>query len=134
MIEEIKYKNQIIAIVVKKKFKKDGIVFFTPNEFSQQLAYMNRPKGYKIEAHVHKPIPRKVDYTRETLFIKRGKVKVDLFSQTKKFIKSLIVETGDVLMLAHGGHGFSMLKPTEIIEVKQGPYIGFEDKERFEFK
>ena len=35
-------------------------------------------------------------------------------------------------MLVAGGHGFEMLEPTEIIEVKQGPYSGDQDKTRFE--
>lgn len=131
MGEIIKFKDEILAIVIRKRFKKDGIVFFTPHEFSQQLAYMNHPTGYKIEPHVHKSVPRKVVYTRETLFVREGKVKVDLYTQKKKYIKSLILLAGDVILLAHGGHGFTMLKPTEMIEVKQGPYTGQDDKERF---
>ena len=34
-------------------------------------------------------------------------------------------------MLVAGGHGFEMLEPTEMIEVKQGPYSGDQDKSRF---
>lgn len=132
MIEEIKYRKEVIAVVVRRGYKKDGISFFTPNEFSQQLAYMQRPAGYRIEAHIHRPVPRSVDYTRETIFVRKGTVKVDLYSQEKKFVKSIVLKTGDVILLAHGGHGFTMIKPTEMIEVKQGPYVGFEDKEKFE--
>jgi len=36
-----------------------------------------------------------------------------------------------VILLAFGGHGFEMLAPTEMIEVKQGPYAGDADKTRF---
>jgi hypothetical protein len=34
-------------------------------------------------------------------------------------------------MLAHGGHGFKVLKEVQMIEVKQGPYSLAEDKTKF---
>ena len=110
---------------------KEGIEFFTPNDFSQQLAYMNRPAGYKIAPHVHNKVQREVFYTQEVLFIKKGKVKIDFYDNDKNRIETRILETGDVIMLASGGHGFEMLEPTEMIEVKQGPYAGEDDKTRF---
>ncbi|MBI4929791.1 MAG: hypothetical protein HY841_03440 [Bacteroidetes bacterium] len=131
MIEQIKHDNQLLAIIIPSKFEKQGIHFFTPNEFSQQLAYMNRPAGYVIEPHIHNPVPREVTYTQEVLFIKSGKLRIDFFDNDKKYLQSKILKTGDVILLASGGHGFEMLEPTEMIEVKQGPYIGEEDKTRF---
>ena len=37
-----------------------------------------------------------------------------------------------MVLLAYGGHGFEMLQDSEIIEVKQGPYAGDQDKTLFE--
>ena len=45
MIEKIIHKNIIIAIIIRNDYKKDGIEFFTPNNFSQQLGYMSHKKG-----------------------------------------------------------------------------------------
>ena len=95
---------------------------------------MKRPKGYKIPAHIHKPVPREVKYTQETLFIKVGRVEIKFYDEKKEFLESRILKTGDVILLVSGGHDFFMLEDTEIIEVKQGPYAGEEDKERFEGK
>lgn len=131
MIEQIKQGNDILAIIIRTSFSKEGIEFFTPNNFSQQLAYMNRPAGYKIAPHVHNKVQREVFYTQEVLFIKKGKVKIDFYGNDKKYIDTCILETGDVIMLASGGHGFEILESTEIIEVKQGPYAGENDKTRF---
>ena len=111
---------------------KDGIEFFTPNSYSQQIGYMNRPAGYVIAPHVHNPIVREVQYTKEVLYIKSGKMRVDFYSEVQEYIESTILEAGDVILLAYGGHGFEMLEPTEVIEVKQGPYAGDQDKTRFE--
>ncbi len=127
----ITHNATVLAIIIPASFKQDGIEFFTPDEFSQQLAYMNRPKGYIIEPHVHKKVERAVHYTLETLFIRSGKVKIDFYTQDKEYIQSEVLSSGDVILLASGGHGFTMLEPTEIIEVKQGPYAHEMDKERF---
>lgn len=132
MIEQIKYNETILGIIIRADFKKEGIAFFTPNDFSQQLGYMNRPEGYVIPPHVHNVIERKVDLTQEVLFIKSGKVRVDFYDETRQYLESRILEQGDVVLLAHGGHGFQMLEPSEMIEVKQGPFCGEMDKVRFD--
>ncbi len=133
MIEIIKYKNKIYGIILRKKLKlkSNSIKFFTPNSFGQQLGYMHRPKGYKIPPHKHKLNIRKVSYTQEVLFLKKGTVKVNFYHQSKKFYKSKIIKQGDVLLLAFGGHGFEMLKNSELFEVKQGPYSKSKDKKIF---
>lgn len=133
-IDRVFCENKLLAIIIRSDYRKEGIEFFTPNEFSQQLAYMNRPAGYKIAPHVHNKIQREVFYTQEVLFIKSGKVKVDFYTDDHGFHDSRILETGDIILLASGGHGFTMLEPTEMIEVKQGPYAGEADKTRFEGK
>jgi mannose-6-phosphate isomerase-like protein (cupin superfamily) len=132
MICVIKTTQKILAIIINKDFKKEGIEFFTPDDFSQQLAYMNRPEGYIIPPHVHNLVPREVTLTQEVLFIRSGKLRVDFYDDDKKYLESKILTAGDVILLAGGGHGFEMLEPTEMIEVKQGPYSGEEDKVRFD--
>lgn len=132
MIRRIEKDGELIALVVPHDHTPEGIEFFTPNEFSQQLAYMKRPAGHRIPAHVHHEVPREVLFTREVLFIRRGRARMDLYTQQREPVASVVLEGGDVILLASGGHGMTMLEETEIIEVKQGPYAGAEDKERFE--
>ncbi len=131
MIERIQHKDEVLAIIIRVSFCKDGVDFFTPSTYSQQLGYMNRPAGYVIAPHVHNPVLREVQYTKEVLFIKSGRLRVDFYSEQQEYLESAVLEAGDVILLAYGGHGFEMLKPTEIIEVKQGPYAGDHDKTRF---
>lgn len=132
MIEKIIHNDQLLAIILRRNYHKEGIEFFTPDDFSQQLGYMNRKKGYIIEPHVHNPAERQVHYTKEVLFIKSGKTRVDFYDENQNYInKSTILETGDVILLAYGGHGFEALEDLEMIEVKQGPYVGDHDKTRF---
>ena len=120
-----------LAVILRRSFKREGIEFLTANDYSQQLGYMNRPAGYVIPPHVHNPVAREVRYTKEVLFVKSGRVRVDFYTEEQAYIESTILETGDVILLAYGGHGFTMLEATEMIEVKQGPYVGNHDKTRF---
>lgn len=132
MIENITHGDQILAVLLHTDYQAEGIKFFTPNDFSQQLGYMNRPQGYIIPPHVHNPVPREVQFTKEVLFIKSGKVRIDFYDDNQNYLESRVLRQGDVILLAFGGHGFEMLEPTEMIEVKQGPYAGEADKTRFE--
>jgi len=131
MIENIKYNDQLISVIIRSQYYAEGIKFFTPDNFSQQLAYMRREKDYVIQPHVHNLVKREVSYTHEVLFIKSGRVRVDYFDDNKNYLESRVVNQGDVVLLSGGGHGFYMLETSEIIEVKQGPYAGDGDKTRF---
>lgn len=131
MIEQIVYQNILLAIIIKNSYQQSGIKFFTPDEFSQQLAYISRPKGHIIEPHIHKHLERKVVLTQEVLLIKSGMVRVDFYDQEQNYVDERILSKGDVILLAAGGHGFEILEDAEIIEVKQGPYVANEDKIRF---
>jgi len=131
-IQRICHDNIELALIIRRTYRKDGIEFFTPSTYSQQIGYMNRPAGYVIAPHVHNPVPREVHYTKEVLLIKSGRVRVDFYSEAQVYLESTVLEAGDVILLAYGGHGFEMLEPTEMIEVKQGPYAGDRDKTRFE--
>ena len=132
MVENILNNEKTLAIIIRSNYKKDGIEFFTPNDFSQQLGYMKHRRGHVINPHTHNIIPREVKLTQEVLYIKTGSVRVDFYDNNKNYLESRVLYTGDVILLADGGHGFEMLEETEMIEIKQGPYLEEEDKVRFE--
>ncbi len=131
MIESVNTGGITLAFILRTDYHAEGIQFFTPNEFSQQLGYMNRPRGYVIPPHVHNPVAREVQFTKEVLIIRSGKVRVDFYDDDQSYLESRILNQGDIVLLAFGGHGFEMLEASEIVEVKQGPYAGEEDKTRF---
>lgn len=126
--------QKTLAIIIKKEFTTDGIKFFTPDDFSQQLAYMHHKKGKKIRPHTHNAVKREVNFTQEVLYLKKGKLKVDIYRKDRSYLKTHILDEGDVILLAGGGHGFEVLEDIEMIEVKQGPYAGDMDKTHFEGK
>lgn len=131
-IDRIEHAGALLALIVRREFADPGIHFFTPNELSQQLAFMRHPTGKVIGAHVHNPVARTVVFTQETLFIRRGRLRVDFYDNDQVYLESRELRGGDVILLVQGGHGFEVLEDLEMFEVKQGPYAGEADKTRFE--
>jgi mannose-6-phosphate isomerase-like protein (cupin superfamily) len=132
MIKKVFHNHKLLALVVPKDYSEPGIHFFTPHEFSQQLAYIRHPSGKILDSHVHNPVLREVQLTQEVLFIRRGRLRVDLYDDQRNYLESIVLNEGDVILLASGGHGFEILEEVEMIEVKQGPYTGDWDKTRFD--
>jgi mannose-6-phosphate isomerase-like protein (cupin superfamily) len=131
MIKKVYDGDNLLAIIISNEFNEPGIHFFTPDDFSQQLAYMRHPKGKTIIPHSHNPVPRQIEYTQEILFIKSGKIRVDFYDLDQKYLESYILSQHDVILLIKGGHGFEVLEELEMFEIKQGPYVGENDKTRF---
>ncbi len=124
MIDMVRSGDRLLAVIVSRNYQEHGIHFFTPDEFSQQLAFMRHPAGKVIEPHVHNPVSRNVQYTQEVLIVKSGKLRVDFYDQERKYLESRIPRGGDVILLASGGHGFETLEEVEMVDVKQGPICG----------
>lgn len=130
-MKEIRYRDNLLAIIIPHDYHKPGISFFTPDELSQQLAYMEHPSGHEIIPHVHNPVKREVSYTKEVLVLRKGKLRVDFYDDDRNYVESHVLEGGDVLLLVSGGHGFKVIENLEMFEIKQGPYAGDQDKTRF---
>ena len=131
MIENIYYSGELLAVIIRSSFQEPGVHFATPDAFSQQLAYMKHPAGKIIDPHIHNQVTRQVHFTQEVLVIRAGRIRVDIYTQSQNYLESRELKAGDVILLAAGGHGFEVLEDLEMIEVKQGPYVGLLDKVRF---
>jgi cupin fold WbuC family metalloprotein len=128
---EIVKDGEIFALVLRKEFSRPGPHFFTPGEFSQQLGLLVHPKGRVVKRHRHKLVKREIFRTQEVLVLLEGKIRVELFDDDGAKLKSVRMKGGDSILLARGGHKVTVLENAKIIEVKQGPYAGFDDKEFF---
>ncbi|WP_440635455.1 WbuC family cupin fold metalloprotein [Candidatus Pelagibacter sp. HIMB1746] len=130
-IKNIKVNNEIVAKVFKyrkKKFK--GIKFFTPNTDNLQVGLMSHPKGHIIQPHFHKNTKKIIKHMSELLILYSGKLQVFFYNKKNKKIKSIILNKKDMILLIKGSHGFKTLKKTEMLEIKQGPFLGDKDKIR----
>ena len=122
------------AIVIRAQEVVQGIEFFSPSDFSQQIGLMTRAKGHIVPAHIHNTIERTIFHTQEVLVIRKGKCKVTLFDSKLEIESIILLDVGDAILLASGGHQIEMLEESEILEIKQGPYAGPNDKTPLEIK
>ena len=131
MIREYKDHNGVtMAIVIPKDHQANGIEFFTKDEDYMQIACMGHPSGHIISPHYHNKFSRTVDYTCESLIIRKGVVKVTLYDDMQP-VHVFEVNEGDIITMYSGGHGFEIIEDVDMVEIKQGPYLGVNDKTRF---
>ena len=132
MIEKIKYKNKLFALIVSGNYRnKKGITFFTPDDTTQQFGYMKHKSGHIIKPHKHKKRITKILSTTEVIILLKGILRVDFYNQKQKYLFSKILRKKSIILLVHGGHGFKVIKDVEMIEFKQGPYNIEKDKVKF---
>tara|TARA_B110000014_G_C19908001_1_gene469812 strand:- start:137 stop:532 length:396 start_codon:yes stop_codon:yes gene_type:complete len=128
MLEYVKENSHTLAIIIRSNYKSENIKFFTENNSNFQVGYMNRNTDYEVKPHYHTKQTRIINTTSEVLLIKNGKINVDFFDSNKKILEKKILNTGDIIVFLEGGHGVQFLEKTEIIEIKQGPYMEENDK------
>ena len=121
----------LLAIVVEEGFAKKDTNFVTPEDLPQQVGFLWREGGDSIEGHFHKDIKRDIKITQETLIILEGDVEVDLYDSSSTLVTTVRLKKGDLIVLVKGGHSFEFLSETKMVEVKQGPYLGENDKVSF---
>lgn len=125
-------KGDLVALVIRSNYMAVSTEFYTPDDYSQQLGIIKYPGGHIIKQHYHSPVNRIVTYTQEVLVIRKGRVKAMLYDSALKHLCDVVLHPNDVLLLASGGHGFEMLDDAEMLEIKQGPYLGSsQDKKHF---
>ena len=130
-IEHIVSNGQPLAYIIRASLVPERTTFLTPPEFKQQVGYVVYPAGGEIARHVHLPLQRQLVGTSEVLIVKQGRCEIDVYNDARELVATRELSTGDVMLMVGGGHGFRMLEPTVLLEVKQGPYTGLEEKERF---
>jgi hypothetical protein len=121
-----------VAIVIRSTDKVEGISFLSPLQSPQQIGQMSRPAGYLVKPHRHNVVRREIFYTQEVLLIRSGRCVVTLFNDDNSLLETIELKSGDVIQLCKGGHSLRVLEDCDIIEIKQGPYLGANDKTIFE--
>lgn len=131
MIEPIVIDGRQVAVIVRATYQPENTVFVTAADDTLQLGYIVYGKGESITPHIHRDVERHIHGTPEVLYVRKGRMKTIFYNNDKARKGEVILNHGDVILLLEGGHGFEMLEDTVLMEIKQGPYLGEMDKERF---
>ncbi len=130
-IDIISRDDRPLAYVISAQLQPQQTTFITPPEFKQQVGFVVYPAGGEIARHVHKPLERHLVGTSEVLIVRSGRCLVDIYDDDRELVSTRELGPGDIMLMVGGGHGFRMLEDTVLLEVKQGPYTGLDEKEHF---
>jgi hypothetical protein len=130
-IECVSGRCRPLVFIIRTEFNPPHTIFPTPSELNLQVGFVVYPTGGTIPPHLHLPLERRIVGTAEVLVVKKGRCLLDICDDDKRLVATRELRTGDVMLMVGGGHGFRMLEDTVLLEVKQGPYTGLQEKERF---
>jgi hypothetical protein len=130
-VEHITWNGSPLAYIIRAELDPRETTFLTPGTFTQQVGFIVYAGGTEIPRHVHRPVERRLNETAEVLIVRRGHCEVDFYNDARDLVEVRKLCAGDILILVAGGHGFRMLEDTVLLEVKQGPYTGLSERERF---
>ena len=123
--------NKLLAMIFTPGDYKDEKHFLTENNNEFQIAQFNLDQGTEIKRHIHGKQERKIENTSEVIIVNEGSLELEIYDESLELVTTEIVNKGQVIALFNGGHGFKSLLNSKFLEVKQGPYIEEQDKERF---
>lgn len=129
-IEDIFYKDELLAKIVRHTCRDKGLNFFTPEDNPLQFGVLQHPTGYNITPHIHRKRQLNITEVQEVLYVEVGMVEVVLYSAEGELVREVALSTGDTILLMRGGHGFHFTEDSTLIYVKQGPYMGREEDKK----
>lgn len=130
-IEHISWNGKLLAYIIRTELDPEKTTFLTPLDFNLQLGFVVYPANGEVARHVHRRLERNIVGTSEVLVIRKGRCEIDIYSDDRELVATRELRAGDITLMVSGGHGFRILEDTTFLEVKQGPYTGMDEKERF---
>jgi mannose-6-phosphate isomerase-like protein (cupin superfamily) len=131
LIEKICFDDVPLAYILRGQLMPEKTTFFTPPDFKQQVGFVVYPAGGEIPRHVHRPLERHLVGTSEVLIVRQGRCEIDVYNDDRALVATRELREGDIMLMVGGGHGFRVLEHLVLLEVKQGPYTGLDEKIRF---
>lgn len=132
-VKEIIHDNIVLARYIPNEEWKPGLGFYSKDEEYVQVGTWGYDSGKELMKHIHNNVERRVERTQEVLYIRKGSIKVFIYDLKENLVEELIAKEGDTLILLDSGHGYEILEDgTQVLEIKNGPYLGAEtDRRRF---
>ena len=123
--------GQVLMYLIHAASLPAQTTFLTPNDCNLQVGNVVYAAGTEIPRHVHLPIERHIVGSTEVLIVQQGRCAVDVYTDDRQLVTSRELQVGDMVVAVGGGHGFRVLEDLVLLEIKQGPYPGGAEKERF---
>lgn len=130
-VEEVVAEGRPLAYLIRAEATAPETLFVTPPDLPQQAGFVVYGAGQEVPRHSHPPVERRIVGTSEVLVVRRGRCELEIYDERRELVAKRNIAAGDIVVLVGGGHCLRMLEDTILLEFKQGPYMGPDDKERF---
>ncbi len=120
-MDRIFHKGKLVAIKIKRLTA--GSKPVSEAREPLQVLTLKHKKGASVAPHTHRPRVRTTRSTQECLVVLKGKLQVSLYDANGEAFRHIVLSRGETLIVLSGGHGVKYLAHSEVIEVKNGPYI-----------
>ena len=132
-MQKIEHGGKIITIIYRDEDWVKGLNFITPDDMFVQVGSWWYDKGKMLEKHVHNNFDRVAKRTQESVYVRKGSMRVTVYTEELAVLDVFKLEQGDLAVFAYGGHGYEILDDdTQIIESKNGPFIDV-DTDKYKF-
>ncbi len=125
-MKKITANGEDLALVLTPRdyVKGEGKRFFSDPSDALQVGSLAFLKGSTVEAHRHLPKPRGDIDPVEVIIVLIGVATASVYDDAGRFVESVMLNVGDMLIQRGGGHGFSFpVRDTVLLEIKCGPYL-----------
>ena len=130
-IEIIQSDGNVLCYIVQRNFRPSHTTFITPPDAKQQVGFIVYPADSTIKRHSHKALERHLIGMSEVLVVRTGHCQIEVYDDQHQLVAMRDLYENDVVLMVGGGHGFKIVEDTVLLEIKQGPYLGVNDKEIF---
>ena len=130
-VEIISANGQPLCYVIRGSTQPTQTTFITPPDSKQQVGFIVYSRDGVIKRHIHRQLERHIVGMAEVLVVRSGHCQIEVYDEEKKPVTVRDLYQNDVVVMVAGGHGFKIVEDTVLLEIKQGPYLGPEDKELF---
>jgi hypothetical protein len=120
-MEKIFWQQQLIGLRIKRT--QNGTNPLTESAAALQVLSLKQKAGYRVDPHLQTGKKRTTAELGKAIVVIKGKVRIDLYSPTKKFFKKVLLSSGQCFVLLKGGWSITFLEPSEIFEFKNGPFV-----------
>ena len=127
-MREIIKNGVMLARHITQEDIKPGLNFFSKDEeFIQVGVWGHYEKDKELKAHIHNTVERMANRTYEALYVIKGALEAVIYDMDETPVETLQVRQGEILVLLESGHGyFIQEEDTNVLEIKNGPYLGAE--------
>ena len=133
-IVEVSQDNEVLARYIPSTVAwSSGLNFFSADDDFIQVGTWGYDAEVRLKPHIHNEVSRTIYWTQEVIFVRSGRLRANIFNKNEKQVSEIEMSAGDIIVLLGGGHGYDVLEEgTQVLEIKNGPYVGAElDRRRF---